>query len=226
MNAKELFKIICPEGYEDVTIESIVMNNPKYPMEFSVLDHTEYQLYENNQDKVSFVGNSESIRVLDLELQEYYNFVKQRTPIIEGLIMEELQEYHNQVPPEYLCISHMLLHELEHYKQYIDLGKKVYQYSHWCAEETYENEVQQERQVKMMDHYASVGDRYDEKKQQNSLENYDLMMIAAKWKEAYDKYINLQVAYRNIPKEKEADDFAYANMPQAVEKLLQFFDKT
>lgn len=209
MDTKELFNIIVPHEYENVTVrfENITDDeiyekiNNKYDMFFCVLSEDEKKLYLQHNDK-NFKGTSEYIGVYNLEIQKYYEILSLDETGANALIMKKLQKYRNDVPEEYLLIMHKLLHEIGHYKQYLERNKNVYEYSNWCYNEicewqrkmnslTFEIDSRREKGIKPLG--------------LNKKERIDLSKLAKE--------------YRNFPKEKEADDFAYANMKEAIEKL-------
>jgi len=86
----------------------------------------------------------------------------------------------------------MLLHELGHYQQYVEQERNVYEYISWCESEERENF----RKHQIL--WAEIQSRIDK-----------LIMPLEPNKSERVKLEGLTREYRNIPKEKEADDFAY-----------------
>lgn len=113
--------------------------------------------------------------------------------------MKKLRKYCNDMTVAYVYISHMILHELEHYKQYLDRGKNVYSYINWCSEEEKDNALKHQNLMR------KVQERIDHLISPFALNKCERMEL-----EHIDK------EYRNIPKEKEADSFAYSHMKQAM----------
>lgn len=211
MKADKLFDIVCPDEYKNVVIEienipNIEKLNGMSPMVFSVLGDAERKLFEKSVDKHNFIGTSESIKIFNIEIEEYYSILKDiDSSGVHDLVMKKLKKYCNVVPTSYVYITHSLLHELGHYKQYVDRGRNVYEYISWCERE--------EREIfrKQQELSAEIQGRIDK-----------LIMPFAPNKGERIKLEKLAKEYRNIPKEKEADDFAYANMCKAIEKILDY----
>lgn len=211
MKADKLFEIVCPDEYQNVVIEienipNIENLNGRSPMVFSVLGDAERKLYEKSENKHSFIGTSESIKIFNIEIEEYYSILKDiDSSGVHDLVMKKLNKYCNVVPTSYVYITHILLHELGHYQQYVDRGRNVYKYISWCEREERENfRKQQELRAK-------IQGRVDK-----------LIMPFGPNKGERIKLKKLAEEYRNIPKEKEADDFAYANMRKGIEKISDY----
>lgn len=213
MNAEKLFRIICPEVYKNVTIETeelldIEDLNGKSPMVFSVLGVAERQLYERSSDKRNFVGSSESIIIYNIEVESYYLIMKEKDISgVHDITMKKLRKYCNLVPSAYVYLTHMLLHELGHYQQYIDREKSVYLYTSWCEKE--EREIFNNQQYVTM----QIQKRIDKLIPPFGANKSERVMLE-----------KLAREYRNISKEKEADNFAYAQMMQAIEALLAYLE--
>lgn len=211
MKVDMLFNIVCPDKYQDVVIDiedmpDIEELNGRSPMEFSVLGDVERRLYEENQNKHDFVGTSESIKIFDIEIDDYYLLMKDKDLSgVHDLVMKKLRKYCNVVPTAYVYVTHMLLHELGHYQQYIDCGRNVYEYTSWCEQEERENF----RKQQILN--AEIQSRINK-----------LIKPFGPNKSERIKLEKLAREYRNIAKEKAADDFAYANMRQAIEKISDY----
>lgn len=211
MKADKLFEIVCPDEYQNVVIEienipNIEKLNGRSPMVFSVLGDAERKLYEESEDKHNFIGTSESIKIFNIEIEEYYSLLKDiDSSGVHDLVMKKLKKYCNVVPTSYAYITHILLHELGHYQQYVDRGRNVYEYISWCEREERENFRKQQELS------AEIQGRVDK-----------LIKPFGPNKGERIKLEKLAKEYRNIPKEKEADDFAYANMRKAIEKISDY----
>lgn len=214
MRVEKLFEIICPEAYKTVNLEVMgLLNiedlNGKSPMVFSVLGDEERELYNKVADKSSFLGSSESIKIYNIEVEAYYLILKETDASgLHDIMMKKLRKYCNLVPVAYLYLTHMLLHESGHYQQYIDRERNVFLYTTWCEEEERSNfNEQQKVYIQMQSRIAksilSVGVNKSEK------------IILER----------LSREYRKIPKEYEADSFAYKHMEQSIDNLIIYFKK-
>lgn len=212
MKINELFSIISPEDYKNINIEgeeipNIEELNGRSPMRFSVLANDERRLYENEPDKQNFCGSSETIKIFNIEVEDYYSIIRDKDSSgMHTIVMKKLQKYCNQVPAEYVFITHMLLHEVGHYQQYIDKGRNVYEYINWCEDQKRENYMKQQKLTEQIQNRVNkcIPPFGPNKGERIKLEN-------------------LTKEYLNIPIEKEANDFAYAHMKQAVDKLKNYF---
>ena len=202
---------MCPDGYQNVIVEienipNIKDLNGRYPMSFSVLGDIERRLYEESENKCNFIGTSESIKIFNFEIEDYYSFIKDEDfSGTHDLVMKKLRKYCNVVSESYVYITHMLLHELGHYQQYVERGKNVYEYSSWCERE----EIENQRKSDIL---------------QTEIKNSIKRLISPfePTKSERVKLESLAREYRCIPKEKEADDFAYTNMRQAIKKIVEY----
>lgn len=211
MTIEELFKIICPDEFKDeikLDIKPFSHEenlNGSYSMSFSVLDDTEKKLYKESENKTNFKGTTESIKIYDIEVKDFYDkVIKMDQSCTYDIIQKKLNKYiyGKKIPVEYVFISHMLLHEVGHYKQYRDRQKKVYSFTSWCLEE--EKNIDKNRQEVTDIIQLRINESVPPFNPTKS-ERVQLEAIARK--------------YRNIPKEKEADDFAYSHMKEAMNLL-------
>lgn len=209
MKIDELFELICPESYKNTKLELIELPeiealNGRSPMAFSVLGDEERKLYIKLSDKTDFVGSSESIKIYNTEVDSYYSIIKEKDVSgLHDIVMKKLRKYCNSVPAGYVYLSHMLLHELGHYQQYIDREKNVFLYTSWCEEEERANFSAQQVVYNQM---QSRIDKHIPPFNANKSEKVILERLSKE--------------YRNIPKEKEADCFAYKHLKQAIDTLI------
>ena len=207
----ELFKIICPEEYKGLSVEienfSDKMNvNGKSLLVFSVLNVEERKAYEKSKNKYTFVGNTESIKIPDMEVDKFYSLAKEKD--LSGsynLVMKKLKKYCNKIPEAYVYTAHGLLHELGHYKQYLDRDRNVYDYVSWCKIE------QKENIAKLNKIMQEIRNRIETSKKHFDVTKRERVKLEANARE-----------YRNIPKEKNADEFAYKNIQEAVNKIQNY----
>ena len=177
------------------------------PMNFSVLNADEWNLYKICQNKETFTGTTESIVIYDVDVETFYNLliINNQSPT-HDLVMKKLRKYCNDIPAAYVYISFMLLHELGHYKQYLYRGKNVYSYMNWCLEE----------RTNAMKHQILMN------KAQNCIDHFVLPLSTPNKSERIELE-SIVKEYRNIPKEKEADSFLYSHMEQAMATLSKRF---
>lgn len=176
-------------------------------MVFSVLGIEERRLYDNELNKQNFIGSSESVKIYNIEIEDYYLIIKNKDSSgLHDFMMKKLRKYCNIVPPAYAFITHMLLHELGHYQQYIDRGRNVYKYVSWCENQVRDNYMNQQIVINQI---------------QNRVNNR--IPPDGPNKGERIKLEKLIKEYRDIPIEKEADSFAYAHMKEAIEKLSNYF---
>lgn len=219
MTIKGLFYIIVPDEYaslpiivEDVPLlpnkdVDVSKLNGEYSMSFKALDDDETQKYATCSDKGKFQGSSESIHVWNLEIKKYFHIVKKYDTAYH-LIKDRLSIYSNELPMEYLYISHMILHEVGHYKQYLDKNRKVY---------TYLNQYRKEHKII----YEQQNQCYlflQTEMEFETITPEKLVMYNNKMDELAKKY-------REIPDEKNADQFADKHMKNAIEKIKAFLEK-
>lgn len=219
MTIKDLFYIIVPDEYASLPI--VVEDVPllpdnkidvskldgKYSMSFKALDDGEAQKYQACRDKKKFRGSSESIHVWNIEIKKYFRIVKNYDTAYH-LIKDRLSVYSNGLPMEYLYISHMILHEIGHYKQYLDKNRKVY---------TYLNQYKKEHKI--------ICEQQNQCYLFFQIEMRSKIITPEKLVMYNHKMDELAKKYREIPDEKNADQFADKHMKSAVEKIKIFLEK-
>lgn len=211
MKIAELFKIICPEEYQTLLVEvenfsNEIDLNGKSLLAFSVLNTEERKKYEKSKDKYTFVGNTESIKIPDMEVEEFYSLAKEKD--LSGnynLVMKKLKKYCNKIPAAYVYTVHGLLHELGHYKQYLERKRNVYDYISWCETEHKEN-IEKFNKIK-----REIDNRISKLIKPFDATKNERIRLEANARE-----------YRNIPNEKDADEFAYKNMQKAISKIQNY----
>lgn len=210
MKISELYKIICPTEYDNVPIKLRKVRS-EYDlsgssiMSFCVLDDEEGNLFFKSTDKDTFIGKSEYIEIYDMNVDKAYELSRQNMQGYE-LVMDKLRIFCNEiVNPEYVFCAHMILHELGHYQQYVNCGKNVNKYINLdCVEK--KRVLEKENQL-----YNKIQSRINQMIfpfEPNEEEKEELKQVVKE--------------YRNLPIEIEADEFAYARMRQAVEKICEY----
>ena len=209
MKIFELFKLICPEEFKDIHVQIERVDNikdltGKYTMSFCVLNNNEQKLYEESLDRENFVGSSEYLKVYDMEVDEFFNILKDYGELeLYNSVMKKLRKY-KRMKESYILVTHMILHELGHYNQYLERKRNVYDYVSWCYEEEKLNFEKHQKYIQKVKRRIQQGKLPE---WPNKEEQLEAKKIAKE--------------YREIPKEQDADDFAYKHMEEAIKILYK-----
>lgn len=175
------------------------------PFTFVTVNREERGEYLKCEDKKKFISNTCYLLIMDNDACNFIDLLKKRD--VSGTwayTYKLIKPFTNKgVAVDVCCIIFMFLHEMGHYKEFLEHGKKVFDYSqlYLSSYKKYHDEL---NQISEKINFAS------RKADSSVVTKNDLK-----------KMNNLQKFYRNIPKEKNADKYAIENMPQYLEKYLE-----
>lgn len=204
MNIKDLIKSInifnaevIYDNPEDVQDKILGGQSPFY---FLIVKGKEQKKYRNSKDKSKFISTTAAIHIIDLSVSEIVDIFNCDGTGIHQHIKKIIEPFYNnnEIDKDILYIIYVFLHEVGHWNQFLEMDRKVECFEKKDFELCRDNfEKFQQLQKKRIDRIEKGNNcilTYNERK---LLEEY-------------------MIEYRNIPKEKEADDFALMNMEKVI----------
>lgn len=205
MNIKELIEII------NIFNANVIYDNPRdvqygilqgqSAFYFVAVEGKEQKKYKNSNDKSQFVSNTASIHIIDLNIDEIVDIFKCDGTGIYEFTRDIIKPFcNNNIDEDILYVMYVFLHEVGHWNQFLEMDRKV--------------------------------ERFEKKDFQSYKDNFEeFQKIQKKIEIRRDKGNNCKITYnekeslrkcgedyRNIPKEKEADDFALKNMQKVIDE--------
>lgn len=171
------------------------------PIYFTPVDSEERKKYEKCRDKSKFRTSTAAIHIPDLTLIELVDIFKcDGIGAYEDTKTKIASFVTNDIPEEAIYVTYVFLHEVGHWKQFQNLGMNVEQY---C-------EVDREARE---EHFNKRNKVLLERQERLQKGNDCILTYREKI-----KLKNLFEEYRNIPQEKDADQFAFNNMHKILSK--------
>lgn len=206
MNVRELIEII------NIFNANVIFDNPKdsvelvlaaghSPLYFLAIEGKEKNKYDHSSNKSEFVSSTASIHIIDLDIQDLINIFECDGTGIYQLTKDMISPfYSSNIPEDIVFISFLFLHEIGHWNQFIRMGKNVEQYKNKDLDLEKENN---EKVVQLR------------KQQLERINKGNLCVLTSNEKKLFKQYM---LEYRQIPKEKDADQFALEHMNLILEK--------
>ncbi len=200
MRTKEIIEIINIYGINVVyvTLEKLHKRiseiNSSLPINFTPLNSKEKKMFDKSKDQENFISKKPEIQFLDCDSVELENFFKISDPDLYLHTLQEIEPFsQSNIQPDVIYTMYIFLHEIGHYKQFIRLGNKVHAY------------INQDSELREKNYYDALNFHNSTQKHRSQ---YTLT------EEIYSK--KLLKDYRNIPMEKDADEFALNNLEEAL----------
>lgn len=175
------------------------------PISFTPVEGLERKKYEKSNNKSDFVSTSECIHIPELELSYLIEMFKCTGTNIYDMSLQLIAPHiKNRVSDEIEFVIFTFLHEVGHWKQFTNMSRLVEKFVNMDEELHKDNFIKQQmvldqRQIRM--------------------DKGNNCPLTAKEKKALNQ---LFLEYRQIPKEKDADNFAFQHINIALDKYRTF----
>lgn len=204
MQVKDLIKII------NVFDANIIFDVPKdvaqyisagrSPLYFTPVEGKERKQYENQKNNQEFRSTTAAIHIIDLSVRELVNTFECDGTGIHAFTSKVIEPYCNAgIPRDVVFTVFLFLHEIGHWMQFVNVDKKVAQFLNQDLELEKEN-FDKLNAVKMQ--------------RQERMKRGNKCNLTFNERKLLEQYMQ---EYRNIPKEKDADEFAVSKMPTVLE---------
>ena len=188
----------------------VVFDEPKYVAErltkgeyilyFTPVDGKERKKYIHLKNKEGFKSTTAAIHIPDLSIEHLIDVYKSDVSGIYEFTKELLQEYcDNEINNDIIYTIYLFLHEVGHWIQFCNVQKDIERYIHM------DEEITKANFEKMSLVNAKRADR---------LNKGGECLLTAKEKRLYKECME---EYREIPKEKAADQFAIGMLPRILD---------
>ena len=189
---------------EDVARSIFTGNHIIY---FTPVDKREEKIYEHCGNIDDFKSKTASIHIPDLSVQDFINIYECDGTGLYEYTKGIIAPFCNKgVPEDIVYITYLFLHEVGHWMQFIDMDRNVTQFINWDAE------AEKQNAIKM----KSLEEQRRERIQRGSK-----CILTAKEKKLFNQYM---YEYREIPKEKNADDFAFKEIQSALDIYVKMIE--
>lgn len=213
MKTKELINIIniynAPVVYDDrEELEDKIKKETGtvLPIYIALLDDIQRKEFEKCKDKSTFVTTTAAIHLPDLTLSQLVELLECDGASTFDDTKKQLVSFLDMnIPENVVYVSYLFLHEVGHWFQLTYMQMKV---------ESYMNEDIE----KYRDNFNMMQEVWLERKQRLNKEdiNNPITQCNLTFREK-QKLVRLQNEYRNIPKEKSADEFAIKNLGRILD---------
>ncbi|HAT4183908.1 hypothetical protein ACV3Z6_13570 [Clostridium perfringens] len=210
MNIREVIEIINVfdvkvifDKLTDVKDEILQGQSPFY---FTPIDGKEKCKYERTNNKSKFISSTATIHIVDLDISELFELFECDGTGIYEYTKNLIKPYCDMgVSEEIVYVTFLFLHEVGHYKQFENMGRNVEKFinkdSVLYKENFKKNQELQNKRIERINNGITCKLTYKEKSE-------------------LEKYMK---EYREISKEKEADEFALKNIKNV---LSEYKNKT
>jgi hypothetical protein len=172
---------------------------------FTPVEGKELKKYMNIKGKKDFISTTASIHIPDLSIEEFVDIFKCYGMGLYEFTNNIIKPYcNNGIDNNIVFSTFVFLHEVGHWNQFKSMGRNVSTF------ESRDYELSKENFNKM----KSLIEEYNER-----IAKGNTCILTAKEKKLSNQYMT---EYRNIPKEKEADEFALSQIESALKLYLQF----
>lgn len=207
MQLKELINVINTydakiifDKPEDVGKRIMEGNSPLY---FTPVDGREKTKFENMKDKHDFTSTSAAIHIIDLSIEELVNIFECDSTGIHEFTNKIIEPYcDGKIEKNIVYTTFVFLHEIGHWTQFEKMDRKVSDF----IEKDYELEKEN------FDKMSALSRQCEERIAKGSQ-----CALTVKEKRLFEQYMK---EYRNIPKEKEADEFALSQMETSLKLYI------
>lgn len=191
-NAKIIF-----DKPEDVKNDIMLGRSPLY---FTPVEGKEKKKYETIIHNQEFESTTAAIHVIDLSVRDLVNIFECDGTGIHEFTNNIIDPYCDaEISRDIVYVIFLFLHEIGHWMQFECMNKKVKEFINkdlQLAKENFDKVSELKRQ------------------RQQRIEKGSKCILTAKEKRLFREYMQ---EYRNIPKEKEADEFALSQMQLSLE---------
>lgn len=172
------------------------------PLVFSCVEGKERKKYENLRDKSDFISHSATIHIPDLSIDDMIDIFQCGAAGIFEATMQMIAPYlqeQEDISEKVIFVCFLFLHEVGHWMQFKELGCNVQKY---------------------MDRHAALYKANYEKgnliwaSRKERMKRGITCELTARERDAL---IQCQNEYRQIPPEKDADEFAIQHLPQILD---------
>ena len=202
MDVKELINSINTFNVKivyDTQLET--KNNLKNgkPLYFTPVEGKEKSVYHNKKNKGDFVSSTASIHIPNLSIEYLINIFECDGTGIHELIKNTINPYCNLgVPKDVVYVIFLFLHEVGHWQQFINLGKNVEKFSNLDIDARKDN--------------FTKFNQLEQSRHERIKKGNDCPLTFNE-KKLCQQYMQ---EYRDIPMEREADEFALSQMLEVL----------
>lgn len=185
---------------EKVAMKIMAGNSPLY---FSPVDEKEQIIFKNMKDNHDFTSSTAAIHIIDLSIDELVNIFECDGTGIHEFTNTIIEPYcDGKIEKNIIYTTFLFLHEIGHWIQFEKMNKKVSVF----IEKDYELEKDN------FDKMSALS-----RQRQERIAKGSQCVLTAKEKRLLGQYMK---EYRNIPKEKEADEFALSKMESSLKLYI------
>ena len=186
---------------EEVMVRIMSGESPLY---FIPVEGKERKKYEADSNE-EFTSTTAAIHIIDLSVEGLVNIFECDGTGIHQFTKQMIEPYCNEeIQRDIVYVVFLFLHEVGHWIQFEKMNKKVTQFLTKDAELEKEN----------FDKVCSLM-----KQQQERINRGNPCGLTVKERRLFEQYM---YEYRNIPKEKEADEFALSKMREVLNLYTKF----
>lgn len=190
---------------------------------FTPVEGDERTRYSNSKRKDDFLSTTASIHIPDLSIEYFINIFECDGTGLHEFTKNVIKPYCGKgVPEEIVYVIFLFLHEVGHWFQFNNLGRNVEKFTNLDADEYKDNfnkmqDLQKQHDERLKREYERLQEDYAWiKRDDERLEEIEkrICKLTAKEKRLFRQYMQ---EYREIPKEKEADEFAFNKIQEILE---------
>mgnify|MGYP001852876155 CR=1 FL=1 len=171
------------------------------PLYFSPVEGKERKKFENVKDKHKFTSTTASIHIIDISIEELISIFECDASGIHEFTNNIIKPYcSEEIDKKIVYVTFLFLHEVGHWHKKKKMDKNVFAFIEK------DNELRKENLIKVFDLNRQRRERIAKGSRYN---------LTVKEKRLLEQYMN---EYRNIPKEKEADEFAKSQMSASLRR--------
>jgi len=209
MKVSELISIINTYGVK-VAFDNpeMIANNLRegQVMYFAPLAGYEIKKYKRSKHQERFISKTAIIHIPDLTIEDLINVFECDGTGIHEITRTIIKPYYNKaIPTNIVFVSFLFLHEVGHWMQFKEMGNNVYAFVNLDYETKRANF---EKQLSLKQRFLSFTEA------NNTTEFKDLI----------DELHKNMIEYRNIPCEKQADDFAHSHILDALNAYQKYMN--
>lgn len=190
---------------------------------FTPIEGDERTRYSNSKCKDNFLSTTASIHIPDLSIEYFIDIFECDGTGLHEFTKNVIKPYCDKgVPEEIVYVIFLFLHEVGHWIQFNNLGCNVEKFVKLNVDKEEENfnkmrDLQKQRNERLQKDKERLWEDYAWIKKDNErLQEIEkrICKLTAKEKRLFRQYMQ---EYREIPKEKEADEFAFNKMQEILE---------
>lgn len=171
---------------------------------FTPIEGKEKRKYERMSDKSKFISSSSTIHIVDLDISNLFELFECDVTGIHEYTKNVIKPYCDMgVSEEIVYVIFLFLHEVGHYNQFENMGRKVEEFIN--------------KDLALYEENFKKVEELQSRRRERIYKGSDCS-LTYKERSELEKYMK---EYREISKEKEADDFALKN----IENVLSEYKK-